>query len=511
MMTDIQANRHKLAKNTFVLYFRMIIIMLVSLYTSRVVLSVLGVEDFGVFNVVGGFVSIFSLISGSMATTISRYLTFELGKNDKNKLRVVFCTSVNIQIGLSFLILLLAEAFGIWFLNCKMNIPDSRMEAANWVFQFSLLSFCVNLINVPYSSVIIAHEKMTSFAYFSITETLLKLGIVFLLSESPFDHLVTYSFLLLAVTILMRLGYVLYCCRYFEESKYHFVFDKGLLKEMGSFAGWNYLGAGAYILRTQGLNILLNLFFGVAVNAARGIAAQVESAVAQFVSNFTMALAPQITKSFARDDRAYMYQLICMGAKFSYFMMLAIIVPIIYEAPIILKLWLETVPEFCTLFLRLTLVAVLFDTLSDTLGKAMLASGKIKKFHIYVSGLVIMIFPVSYLLYVMGYPVYSCYIVCILAMIGKLFFELPLLRQMIGMPITMYINYVIYRIIPVTFLCSLMPYLIYSTMKESVIRLIILSLFSLIVSSFVIYTIGMTQIERSYLFERIKLRIAKSI
>mgnify|MGYP003522644674 FL=1 len=264
-MPTYSSNNKRIAKNTIFLYFRMMLIMVVSLYTSRVVLNTLGITDYGIHNVVGGLVSMFSLISGSMNTTISRYLTFELGRGNVERLKVVFSTSVNIQIGISLIIVLLAEIAGLWFLNYKMVIPPERMIAANWVFQCSLLSFCINIISVPYNAVIIAHEKMDSYAYFGILEVLLKLLIVFLLLFSSWDKLIYYSILLLAVSLFMRILYGWYCNKYFKESKYFFVLEKSVLKEMGSFAGWNYLGAIAAILRTQGLNVLLNLFFGVTV------------------------------------------------------------------------------------------------------------------------------------------------------------------------------------------------------------------------------------------------------
>lgn len=502
-MSDTSLRKKSVAKNTIVLYIRMVVIMIVSLYTSRLVLASLGVNDYGIYNVVGGFVTMFSLLSGSMSTTISRFLTYELGKEDPKQLHIVFCTSVNIQLGLSFIIIVLAEAFGLWFLNYEMNIPEGRMVAANWVFQLSLLAFCINLINVPFNSILIAHEEMTAFAYFSIVESLLKLAVALMLAVSPCDRLVFYAIMLLLVNFIMRIAYGCYCHHRYQESRYRMIFDKDILKDMGSFAGWNYMGAVAYIMRSQGLNVLMNLFFGVAVNAARGIATQVESMVSQFVSNFTMALTPQIIKSYAQDEKKYMHQLVCLGSKYSYFMMLLVVVPIIYESPILLELWLGNVPEFTILFLRLTLLVVLFDTLSDSLSKAMLATKNIKKFHIYVSGLVIMVFPISYILYLCGLPVYTCYMVCIAAMIGKLFFELPLLQGMVGLPVRMYLKDVIYRVIPVSIISFLTPYFIYLLMNESIARFFILGTTSVIVTSISIYYLGMLPNERSYILSKV--------
>ncbi len=503
-MPTYSSNNKRIAKNTIFLYFRMMLMMVVSLYTSRVVLNTLGITDYGIHNVVGGFVSMFSLISGSMNTTISRYLTFELGRGDFERLKVVFSTSVNIQIGISLVIVLLAEIVGLWFLNYKMVIPADRMIAANWVFQCSLLSFCINIISVPYNAVIIAYEKMDSYAYFGILEVLLKLLIVFLLLFSSWDKLIYYSILLLAVSLFMRILYGWYCNKYFKECKYFLVFEKSVLKEMGSFAGWNYLGAIAAILRTQGLNVLLNLFFGVTVNAARGVATQVEAAVTQFVGNFTMALNPQITKSFAKDDREYMHKLVCYGAKYSYFMMLILIIPLIIEAPVILKLWLKIVPVYTVIFLRITLIVILLDTLSDTLTMSMQASGNIKLYQIVVGSIEISIFPISYFLFEMGMPPFSCYIVCAVAMVVKLIVKLPILHKSIGLMPSYFVSIVILRVIPVSILLFSIPLLIANYVDDSIIRFITVTVVSVLWSVPVIFYVGLSITERQSLLNKAK-------
>lgn len=507
-MSEISRNK-RIAKNTIFLYFRMMLMMVVSLYTSRVVLNTLGVTDYGIHNVVGGLVSMFSLISGSMSSTISRYLTFELGRGDFERLKVVFSTSVNIQIGISLVIVLLAEIVGLWFLKYKMVIPADRMIAANWVFQCSLLSFCINIISVPYNAVIISHEKMDTYAYFGILEVILKLIIVFLLVISTWDKLICYSILLLTVSLFMRILYGWYCNKYFKESKYHFVFEKTVLKEMGCFAGWNYLGAIAAILRTQGLNVLLNLFFGVTVNAARGVATQVEAAVTQFVGNFTMALNPQITKSFAKDDREYMHKLVCYGAKYSYFMMLILIIPIIIEAPVILKLWLKIVPDYTVIFLRITLIVILLDTLSDTLTMSMQASGDIKKFQIIVSSIVLIVFPVSYILFELGFPPYSCYMVCAATMVLKLIAELPLLKKMVGLPPSLYISVVLKRALPVSILLFSVPLAIAYYYEDSILRFILVTVVSLLWAVPVIYYAGLSTTEQQSLLNKAKVMLKR--
>lgn len=321
-MSQISDNNKRIAKNTIALYIRTLITLAVGLFTSRVVLNVLGIDNFGIYNVVGGVVAMFNIVTTSLSQSISRYLTFELGRDNKEKLNMIFSTSVNIQILMSFVIIVLIEAFGVWFLNNKMNIPPDRIYAANWVLQFSVLAFIVNLISVPYNASIIAHEKMKAFAYVSILEAVMKLMIAYLLYISLVDKLITYAFLLLLVSIIIRLVYGQYCKRHFEECKYSFVFDKKLFADMSKFAGWNFLASTAYIFNTQGINIISNMFFGVAINAARGIATQVDGITRNFVSNFTTAVRPQIVKSYSVGDTNYMNKLVCSGAKYSYFLML---------------------------------------------------------------------------------------------------------------------------------------------------------------------------------------------
>lgn len=351
-MSDTSANNKRIAKNTLMLYVRMLFTMAVSLFTSRVILQTLGVEDYGIQNVVGGVVAMFSVLSGSMSSSISRFITFELGKGEPHRLKTVFSTGVNIQLGMSLLVIVVAEAVGVWFLNCKMNIPPERMVAANWVFQCSILTFVLNLLSVPYNASIIAHEKMSAFAYISVIEVTLRLIIVYMLTVSPFDRLITYSVLLMCVGALIRFIYGYYCKRHFEECTYHFVYDKAILKSMTIFAGWNFLGNGAYMLNTQGVNILMNMYFGVAVNAARGVATQVDAALKQFVNNFTTAVNPQITKSYAQGDLKSMHKLVCRSAKFSAFLMLFFAVPIILETDTILTLWLKNPPAYASIFLK---------------------------------------------------------------------------------------------------------------------------------------------------------------
>lgn len=297
-MTNASENNKRIARNTLLLYFRMLFMMAVSLYTSRIVLNALGVEDFGLYNVVGGVVAMFSLLSGSLSTAISRFITYELGKGQQGNLNKIFSSAVTIQLILAGIIILFAELIGVWFLNTQMTIPASRLLASNWVFQISLLTFVINIISIPYNACIIAHEKMSAFAYISILEAMGKLITAYFITISPMDKLIFYSLLMCGIALLVRFTYGYYCKNHFYECNYHFSWDKQLLKQMFSFAGWNFIGTASAVLRDQGGNILINIFCGPIVNAARGIAFQVNNAVLGFVSNFMTALNPQITKSY---------------------------------------------------------------------------------------------------------------------------------------------------------------------------------------------------------------------
>ena len=304
------ANNKRIAKNTLLLYFRMLFIMAINLYTSRIVLKILGIEDFGIYNAVGGIVAMFGFLTSAMSISTQRYITYELGKNNLKQLNKIFNTSITIHAVISVIILILAETIGLWFLYNKMTIPIERLNAALWTYQASIASAIILIMSIPYNATIIAHEKMSAFAYISVLEVVLKLAIVYLLLISNFDKLKLYSTLILIVQLIIRIIYGQYCKKHFLETKIHFIKDKSLFKEMLSFAGWNLWGNCAGIASTQGVNILLNIFFGPHINAARGIAVQVQGAVNQFASNFQTAINPQITKSYAQGDYNYMHNLI---------------------------------------------------------------------------------------------------------------------------------------------------------------------------------------------------------
>ena len=510
MTNQITENNKRIAKNTLLLYVRMLFTMAVSLFTSRVILNTLGVEDYGINNVVGGIVTMFSVLSGSLSASISRFITFELGKGNLERLKTVFSTGVNIQLGMSLLVVILAEAVGIWFLNTKMNIPVERLNAANWVFQCAILTFVLNLLSVPYNAAIIAHEKMSAFAYISVVEVTLKLIIVYMLIISPFDRLKTYAVLLLLVAAIIRFIYGYYCKRHFEECTYHFILDKPVLKEMTGFAGWNFLGNGAYMLNTQGVNILMNLYFGVAVNAARGVATQVDAALKQFVNNFTTAVNPQITKSYAQGDLDYMHKLVCRSAKFSAFLMMFFAVPIILETNTILTIWLKTVPDYAVIFLQWIIISSFMDTvLANSLVTSMFATGKIKRYQIIVTTVGCLVFPLSWIAFKLGFEPQVGYILYFIIYTILLFVRLYLLKDMAKLPVMMYIREVLYKLAPVIVVGFAIPGILILTMDAGWLRLILVCLLSVLVTAASEYFIGLSNKEKDFVAEKIKLVIGK--
>jgi O-antigen/teichoic acid export membrane protein len=466
---------------------------------------VLGVENYGIYNVVGGAVTMFSVISGSLSNSISRFITFELGRKDFGKLQSIFSTSVNFQIILSIIIILLGETLGVWFLNAKMDIPETRTYAANWVLQCSLLSFCVGLISVPYNALIIAHEKMSAFAYISIVEVSLKLLIVFALYISSFDKLILYSILNVLVAVVIRMVYGNYAHRHFDEAKYTLKIEPTLFKEISSFAGWSFLTNAVYLFNTHGMNILMNIFFGVTVNAAKGIATQVESAVMSFVNNFTMALNPQIIKSYAAGEYSSMNTLICRGAKFSFFLMLIFTLPIMLEADYILKLWLGIVPEYTIIFIRLSFTATLINLLGGTGYTACMATGNIKKYTITITSACFIVFPISWILYKFGFPPYASYLSFIVVYTAVIGIRLFLMKQLLNFPPMLFIRDVIYKVIVVTLVASIVPLLVNYGMNASFLKFVCVILISVLSTVISIYFLGLSKNEQAVIQQKAKL------
>lgn len=429
-MSDNSVNNKRIAKNTLFLYLRSIIVMVVGIFTSRVVLQALGVEDYGIYNVIGGFVAMFSILSASLVNASQRFISYEMGR-ERPQMSRIFSGTMSIHILLAIVVFIALESFGIWFLNTKLNISSDRMNAANWVFQCSVITFCINLISVPYRACIIAHERMDAFAYFSIYEVFAKLGIVYWLWATEFVRLIVYAFLMLAVSVTLRLLYSIYCKKHFDECKFHFVIDKPLFKKMLSFTGWNFIGSTVGILVTQGISILINMFFSVALNAARGVAEQVNAAINSFVTNFMTALNPRITKSYAANDYEYMNVLLCRGAKYASILYWFMALTFFVETDQVLHIWLVEVPPYASIFMRLTIICSIFQSLSHTLYIGMLATGNIKMYQIVMGTLYAGSFILCYVFFKIGLGPEFGYISTIIAFAVAVFVRLWLLKRMI--------------------------------------------------------------------------------
>lgn len=503
-MSIKEGTSKRIAKNTLLLYVRMLLLMVISLYTSRVVLKALGIEDFGIYNVVGGVVGMFAIISGSLSASITRFLNYEMGKGSTSNLNRVFCSSVTIQLILSVIILIVAETIGLWFLNEKMTIPEDRLIATNWVYQLSIFTFIINLISVPYNAVIIAHEKMSVFAYIGIFEGLSKLIIAFTISISPIDHLITYSILMCCIAIVVRLVYGGYCKSHFEECKFKLVFDNKQLKEMFAFAGWNFIGAIAGVLRDQGGNVILNLFCGPVINAAKGISSQVNNAVIGFVTNFTMALNPQITQSYSAGDRAYMQVLMYQGAKFAYCVLFILSLPIIINAPFILKLWLGNYPDYTVSFVRLTLLLSMWESIASPMSTGLLATGKIKWYQICVGGINLLNIPFSYFFLKLGFSPNIVLVVAIFLSQLALFLRLYFMRKLLGFNIKMFITQIYIRILIVSFLSASVSILVHKKMEPNFVGLIFTSTVCILITLLTIYVFGCNKTERNIVHVSLK-------
>lgn len=501
------ANNRRIAKNTIILYLRMILLMLVSLYTSRVILSALGIEDYGIYNVVGGVVAMFGFINGAMATGTQRYLTFELGRKNYSRLRSVFITSVNIHLLIAFVVIILAETVGLWFLNNKMVIPDGRASAAMWVYQFSVVSTAVMFVSVPYNATIVAHERMSVFAYISIFEAIMKLSIALMLYVFNGDKLILYGFMLLCVQVMVRIVYGIYCRRHFMETKYKFRFEKSLFLEMLSFSGWNLWGSSASIAMTQGLNILLNIFFGPVVNAARGVATQVQSVVIQFASNFQTALNPQIIKSYASKELCYMHSLIFRSSRFSFYLLFCLCLPVFIETDVLLRLWLKEVPEYSSVFLRLILCASIIQSVSGPFMMSAQATGKVKVYQSVVGCILIMVLPAAYTVLKLGGSPQSVFVaeiaVCVVAFIARLL----IVRSIIHFSLRKFFTDVILRCVLVSITAAIFPLLLNKFLQESLVTSLAVCAVSVIFALISALFIGMTCSERITILKTVQNKL----
>ncbi|GAB1375256.1 oligosaccharide flippase family protein [Lactococcus petauri] len=479
--------------------------MLVSLYTSRIVLQALGVEDFGIYNVVGGAVTMFSFFNGAMAAGTQRFLSFELGKTDSSNYQKVFSLALVTHAGIAVLILILAETVGLWFLNTKMNIPVERMDAARWIFHFSAISLFVNVLQVPYSASIIAHEMMSFFAYISILEVSLKLLMVFLLAWVEFDKLKLFAVLTFLVTIVISVIYRNFCKKKFSVCQFKLVWDKPMLLSLVSFAGWNLFGNLAWMAMGQGVNILLNIFFGPAVNAARGIAFQVNSSVMTFVSNFRVAVNPQIVKSCAAGEKDYMNELVFESAKYSYYLLLLFSLPLILETKIILELWLTTVPDHAILFCRLALINSLVVSFDGSFLTVFQAYDRVKENQILSGVTYLMILPVSYFcLQKFPLPEIVFYLQILSSFFVAFVIKLGLMIKIVGITVPYYLKNLIIPTFKVTVISLLMPLGVYYYFEAGFWRFVLICLISLISVFYAIFYFGIKDSLRERIFSYIE-------
>lgn len=492
-----QIDGGRIVKNTILLYFRMLLLMLVGLFTTRVVLKSLGVVDYGIYNAVGGVVTIFSALTASLASSVSRFITVELGKEDSGRLHRVFSTSVLIQLAMGLLLVLLAETAGAWYVHNHLVLPDGRIGDAMWVLHFSAALFLVNMLSVPFNATIIAHERMSAFAVISIFEAVLKLGVALALFLSPSAPLRLYAVLMFAVGLAVRLTYGLYCSKSFEETRGPLLPDPALCREMASFAGWSFLGSGAFVLNTQGLTLLINRFFGVILNSARGIASQVEAIVKQFATNVITAINPQITKSWAAGEYEASRLLVCRCSKFIFLVVLAFVVPLLFEADLLLGVWLEEVPERASVFVRLTLVGMLVEYVCNPFTTLILAEGDIRRYYVSTSAVALLVLPLTWLSFRSGMPDYSAYLVYIAVYIVVDVLRIAVVARKTGLKISMFVRETLLRVLPVAFLtfAATLPFGL--LMQDGWLRLIVVvvaSTMSLALSS---YYLALSAEERS--------------
>lgn len=500
--SHISENSRRIAKNTFLLYFRMLLMMLIGIFTYRVVLRTLGISDYGVYNAVGGVVTVFTFITTSISNAISRYLAFEMEKGDKVKLRKVFSTGIIIQLLFAIVLAILIETVGMWWLNNRMVLPPERIDIARIVLHCSLGVLIINLLSVPYNAAIVAHEKMSAFAFISIGEAVLKLAVAVLLLLSSYDKLATYAFLMLAVALIVRLSYGAYCRHHFEESRGRLVFDFSLLKEMSAFAGWSSLGSSAYVLNTQGVELIINSFFGVVLNAARGVAAQVENIVKQFVSNFLTALNPQITKSWASGNKEYCFELVRKGAKFSYLVVMVFLIPLSFEAEAILTLWLGPLPDYASDFAVLTLVSLLIGMTGNSFLTLKLATGKVKRYYLITGLTSLLVMPCVWLAYKFGATPIWAYIVLIAIYLLVFVQKLVLVSQDTGFPIDKFFRSVMSKLLIVTALSYVLPSLSYIFIPEGWLRLLAVCFSAWGSMAVTIFAYALTPGERAWLLRK---------
>ena len=504
-----ESNTKRIAKNTLMLYFRQILIMIVSLYTVRVVLNTLGAEDYGIYNVVAGVVTMFSFLSNSMATASQRYFSFALGQNDSESLKKYFSMSFTIYCLIAVIVLFFAETVGLWFVTQKLVIPVERQNAAFWIYQASIFSMICTILTAPFMASIIAHEDMNIYAYVSIIEVVLKLGIVFLLPLFAIDKLIFYGLLMAGVVFINTAIYRTICVKKYVECKFSFFWEKSLFKELVSYTGWNMFGSAVGVFKNQIVNIILNQFFNPVVNAARGIAAQVNSAVNSFAQNFSTAVRPQIIKNYASGEKEKMLQLMFRSCKATFLLMFVFALPLILEMPYVLKLWLKNVPEYAVLFTILALLDALIDTISYPIMAAAQATGKIKLYQAVVGGVLLLNAPIAFVVLKLGAPAFSVFIVSISVTSLAFIVRLCILKKLINFSFWNFIWKVFIPIICCAGLAFIVPYFVRNLLDSSFIRLCVTVIVSVICVALSGYFVALSKNERQWIVGIIKSKMGR--
>lgn len=501
----------RIAKNTVFLYIRTFVSMLISLYTSRKILEALGIEDFGILNVVGGVISMLAFLNGSMSVATQRFLTVELGQKNYEGYNRVFNMAMLIHIGLAAFILVAAETVGLWFVNVHLNIPAERMYAANWIYQATVLSAILGILQTPYNASIVSHERMHVYAYVGLGESFGKLFLVLALLMYPYDRLMVWGFAMFALQFTVAAVYRVYCIRQFRECKLRLSWDKPVFRSMAGFTGWNMFGTIAWLLKDQGANILMNLFGGPVVNAARGISCQVTGTIQSLTNGFQSAVNPQLTKKYASRDTDATCRLLCKSSKISYFLLFLIALPVMLEIDFVLSLWLVEVPPMSSLFTRIIIIEALFSTFSSPMITALMATGNIKWYQIVVGSLLLLNIPVAYLLLKYGYPIATPLVVSATFIALGNVLRFLFCKKQLGLSGKQYGWNVLLPVIAVTALSMVFPLGIHVAMPEGWSRLLCTTLVSCLAVSILTYILGFTASERVFIISWVKPKLKRFV
>ena len=509
MPSEIVSNNKRILKNTGYLYIQQILILFVSLYTVRVVLRILGVEDYGIYNVVGGVVSMFGFLQGMLVGAIQRFFAYELGRNNFDRLNKYFNTSLWCFGIITIIVVILSETIGLWFVNTQLVIPENRVYAAQWVYHTSVLSFVFNLLMIPFNSIIISRERMKVYAFVGMADVVLRLLIVFVLTLFSFDKLQLYAILQCVLSFIHALFYIIYSRAEFPETRITGYYNRGMMKEVMSYSGWSLFGSLSSIVRSQGLNMLINIFFNPAVNAARGIAYQVNGVVNRFVANFSTAFRPQITKQYAAGERDNMMYLVFRSTRMCYYLVLFFFVPITLEAHYILQLWLDEVPEYTVVFVRLVLLIALVESIGSPIMATIQATGQIKWYQIIVGSLLLLNIPISYVLLRLGYPPQSTMIVGVVIALVSHIARIIFMRKQVDMSVRSYVIGPMFTILIVTACVIVVPCLLHAILEEGLLRFLIVGATSVTFSILSVYYVGLTTSERIFIKGLIISRVFK--